>query len=274
MGDGGKLIADNNRLSIDRKRIMLWIEYFVRRYCQPDWECIPQVICFTNLVYVVDGKGTYTINGVEYPVGKGDLIYIRTGSHRMAQTDPVNRLNLFAIDFHMYDIRGKVFDFDVDPVNHLGMDTYLLRQLNRLNSVWTIKDQFYDITAVSIMYKIIEYLARRKNSSLYVEKDMRVQIVTDFILTNIYRKISAKELADLVHLQPNYLNVIIKSNTGMTLKNYVNYLKMNYAENVLKNEELTVNEAADAVGFNDSAYFSRIFKLFKGFPPSAAKYSQ
>ena len=49
---------------------------------------------------------------------------------------------------------------------------------------------------------------------------------------------------------------------------YVITLRMNHARRLMTQTDLAVREIAEAVGYPDQLYFSRLFKKRTGFPPS------
>ncbi len=61
----------------------------------------------------------------------------------------------------------------------------------------------------------------------------------------------------------------VRSKTGKTLVDYVNFLRIEHAKTLLKNDEnLLVNSISDILGFNNQHYFSRVFKQYCGVSPS------
>ena len=53
---------------------MVWVEYFVHRLCTAEWVAAPQVVDFSNLLYVVSGTGVYQVGEEIYEVGPHSLI--------------------------------------------------------------------------------------------------------------------------------------------------------------------------------------------------------
>jgi AraC-like DNA-binding protein len=49
---------------------------------------------------------------------------------------------------------------------------------------------------------------------------------------------------------------------------YINYLRMNKAASLLIDSDLNISEIAMTIGFDDSNYFSRLFKKYKKMSPS------
>ena len=54
----------------------------------------------------------------------------------------------------------------------------------------------------------------------------------------------------------------------MTLHKFILVCRINAAKELLTNSNITVSEAAAAVGFPDAAHFSKCFKEYTGISPS------
>ena len=57
----------------------------------------------------------------------------------------------------------------------------------------------------------------------------------------------------------------------MTIPQYINKARIQQAKYLLRNTNLTVNEIAKSVGFEDPFYFSRAFKAYMGVSPKVYK---
>ena len=57
-----------------------------------------------------------------------------------------------------------------------------------------------------------------------------------------------------------YLNEVVKKSTGMTPSEWINIAILLEAKRLLRTTVLTVKEIAHDLGFEDHAYFSRLFK--------------
>lgn len=65
-----------------------------------------------------------------------------------------------------------------------------------------------------------------------------------------------------------YLCHIFKKYSGMSIFSYIHRLRIQRAQHLLLNSGLAVNQIAEAVGFSDPYYFSRLFKRFVRCSPS------
>lgn len=80
--------------------------------------------------------------------------------------------------------------------------------------------------------------------------------------------ISVKTLADYLQISEGYLSRVLKKETGYTLTNYVMYYRIAMACELLKDCRMKVYEAAERVGYSDTAYFSTLFKKIMGMSPT------
>jgi len=76
---------------------------------------------------------------------------------------------------------------------------------------------------------------------------------------------TAKEL----HVNPNYLNSIIKQLTGKTASAHIQEKLVLEAKAFLANTDFQVTDIADKLGFENTPYFNRFFKKNTGLSPSA-----
>lgn len=75
------------------------------------------------------------------------------------------------------------------------------------------------------------------------------------------------KLADSVHVSEDYLTRIFHKEVGLSLWEYLNRYRIFLATDLLLNTNGTIYEIAEQTGFQDQAYFCRVFKKIHGVPP-------
>ncbi len=83
--------------------------------------------------------------------------------------------------------------------------------------------------------------------------------------------LSINRMAEEVFLTPTYLSSLFKQDTGLTINQYLTKLRMEYAKSYLLDPRFKLYQVADKVGYEDAAYFARIFKNQTGMTPSEYK---
>ena len=121
---------------------------------------------------------------------------------------------------------------------------------------------------------IIEFMSKITKSSMdVVAFDAKAfptsavaysEMVVSYITKNYRKKISVIEIADEFGLTPNYLHAIFKQVKGTTIIDYLTAYRMNMAKIYIERFGLHAYEAAQRVGIDDPAYFSRVFKKLYG----------
>jgi two-component system response regulator YesN len=79
--------------------------------------------------------------------------------------------------------------------------------------------------------------------------------------------ISLQTLADHVFLHPAYLSSIYKECTGEGVTHYIFRRKMEYAAELLRHSARKINDIAEAVGYQNTSYFIRVFKKYYACTP-------
>ncbi|MGO4109800.1 helix-turn-helix domain-containing protein [Paenibacillus sp. YAF4_2] len=83
-----------------------------------------------------------------------------------------------------------------------------------------------------------------------------------------YDKVSLHYVADKVFITPAYLSSLFKSKMGVTFIEHLTRIRISNAKKLLKQTHLKNYEVAERVGYQDSRYFSQIFKKKVGLSPS------
>lgn len=88
------------------------------------------------------------------------------------------------------------------------------------------------------------------------------------IRLNFDRSITLSNIAQELYVHPNYLSKKFKDETGFTLTEYINQVRVKEAIFMLTHGDLSIADIAYSVGYNDKKYFSKTFKKIIGKSPS------
>ena len=90
-------------------------------------------------------------------------------------------------------------------------------------------------------------------------EDDRLVSMLNFIQTN-YQTVTLEDMAEQFHLSEPYISKYIKDRSGQTFGEHVAGIRMKRAKNLLKNGNMTVENIAYAVGYQNVEHFNRVFK--------------
>lgn len=93
-------------------------------------------------------------------------------------------------------------------------------------------------------------------------------LAIEYIQKNYKNKITLENISENINFQRSYANRCIKAETGYSLHEYLNNYRLEKAVNLLMYSDMSVGQIAEETGFENSAYFSAVFKKHYGISPS------
>lgn len=126
-----------------------------------------------------------------------------------------------------------------------------------------IKGELYHILACMYRYEILNDVGFK-----YDKDGMRK--ISDALLyvdKNFSKQITLEEISDVVNMNPSYFCRFFKKATGKTVMEYINFVRIWKAENLLSLTDESILEISMEVGFSSVSYFNRVFKKLKGASP-------
>lgn len=74
-------------------------------------------------------------------------------------------------------------------------------------------------------------------------------------------------ISEQVNVSTSYVSKVFKEEYGTGVVEYMNWLRIDHAKKIMKEQELTVKEIAEKVGFTSDIHFIRIFKKYEDITP-------
>ncbi|WP_195270596.1 phosphoenolpyruvate hydrolase family protein [Eubacterium sp. 1001713B170207_170306_E7] len=96
--------------------------------------------------------------------------------------------------------------------------------------------------------------------------------VKEYVKENYMNEISFLDLAKVCHVSRSHLSSLFKKEVGCSFPEYLVNFRIHKAAKLLKEENLRVSEAAELVGYQDVAHFSKMFKKYMGVSPKTVKH--
>ncbi|MEX0330999.1 MAG: helix-turn-helix domain-containing protein [Puniceicoccaceae bacterium] len=146
--------------------------------------------------------------------------------------------------------------------NLIEMFRLALQEQGRQRRGWeTILETIASRVLVSFARGHLEEGEVDGNSSL-----RSVEGAIEYIDTHVHERLTIEEMASRSNLSPRRFTTLFKQLTGETFSNYLNQKRIEYACQRL-DETGHILYACHGSGFNDVAYFYRVFKKFTGMTP-------
>ncbi len=108
-----------------------------------------------------------------------------------------------------------------------------------------------------------EYFKRR-----FTTGNKRIATIHDYLMNHYRDEVDLKRLADLVSMAEGSLCRFFKMNVGLTIFEYLNKIKTDFACKLLMYQDLSMTEVCFDSGFNNVSHFNKQFKKITGVPPT------
>ena len=93
------------------------------------------------------------------------------------------------------------------------------------------------------------------------------QEVIEMVRKDYTKDITLKMVADTLHLNAVYLGQLFKKEMNNSFSQYLNQIRIKKAQQLLLYSNQNINEIADEIGYNNTNYFSKMFKKLNGITP-------
>ena len=241
---------------------------------------VPHKHDFYLSILFTEGEGWHEINFRRYPVKPGALFFLRPGqTHHWTFSIPAEGRILFHSQafFHRYCTQHQPEEFPFfrtrDQQEYLQLDELQItdfdRQLNEIYREYTSEQRYKYRKAGSLLHGFYIDTAR-----ICPEEPMtptpyaRYCTPLDQLIEEHYLSERSPEFyAGQLHVSVRHLNRICRSCYGMSFGEMIIARVVLEAKRLLSGQEWSMKEIADKLGFEEYAYFSRVFKQQTGETP-------
>lgn len=151
---------------------------------------------------------------------------------------------------HWNETRKKLQLYGFDPTRINALESY--------HKEIEVADSKRIQAAVRMLDIIANYVISADIIYIY---DMEVVGKAKNIMDEQFKEcLSQKAIADSVGLSPAYMSNLFKRQTGITMTDYIEAKRLQYAKHLLTMTDLSVKEISQECGYEDQNYFSRLFK--------------
>lgn len=237
-----------------------------------------------EIIYVKSGFLTVNISGENYIGKPGDAFVVSPGNlHFMgSQTGTVDYFTfLFPLKYIAFRSDDMLDDKLIEPLNsgHLMISPEIKdtvkEQCEQLARVYAAEiDESESKITGQIKKKIIllQFIHELWKKGFIVENDTTGRNTVEkemvsYIQQNYMGKILLREFGEQFHLSEKYISRYFKEHFHITLSQYVTYLRLEHAKQMLQETDISVTEVAMQSGYQNISYFIRSFKKTYGVSP-------
>ena len=235
-----------------------------------------------DILFVPGGKNVSVTfgSGNAISLSNDDFISRKENYFKSIEINEVAQDNAESFTYVNFD--AKVFD-SVNFFASLDIPPFVIRDNPKVNpAVATIieettsslagHERIIKLITDHLVVEIIRYVIKNQ---LFVEqlatnstyfKDPRLIDIFAYIKENLNGDLSNKKLASVANVSEDYVGQYFKMLTGINPQDYIEYQRMERAVSLLRTSKKSIREIGADVGYKDTAYFCRRFKMMFGIP--------
>jgi len=214
-----------------------------------------------GFLYLLHGNMKYTFQGGSFTLNPGSVVYLPKGSAHILEI-PDDEIEFFRIDFQV-TVNGEFVRFSTQPLKLCQTATREFAE-----AVQTLMDKYQyfhnSIGKTRLICTMFQELTAASNGN---DRE-RLSPAIRYLLEHLTQRIDCSQLAGCCNLSSTQFYSLFREQYGMTPLQYRDSLLLHRARLLLQDGSCSVSEAADLLGFESVAYFSRFFKKHTGISPS------
>lgn len=234
---------------------------------------------FYVLLLVEAGKGYHRIDGMKYKIGKNQLHVLYPGQVHDWKFEKTTRVFQLMISRETFSTIQQSIEigwylFQEKPVLTMPQKEftslqYEFLQLGNELSQTVLSWKVIQARSIVLLQLIFRLLENREWNSISATNKVLVSEYLKLIERYYLKEKSVEFFARKLHVTANYLNIVCKRNLNKNAKELLQNRILMEAKRRLLISEQSIKEIAYALGFDDPAYFSNVFKLKAGLSPAA-----
>ncbi|MBR6729207.1 MAG: helix-turn-helix domain-containing protein [Clostridia bacterium] len=234
-----------------------------------------------ELVRVEQGSILCHVDDVIHTLTRNEILLVNSGTIHKLECTKHATITYIQINIDKYSNQFLAYGNYMDRFlksNH-AKKLCIFHGENELSSIFdNIKHEFeqksfcYEEYIKAYIFMLVAFMRRNQllsdiNSLCDRKKLTQLSPVIQYIDENYSTKLSLQELSDIINSDKYRLCRLFKGATGFTIFEYINFVRLLCAEEMLIKSQKNVSEIAFECGFASIQYFNRMFKESRGYTP-------
>ncbi len=226
-----------------------------------------------QLYYILSGTAVFLIGSQPVEAKPGSCFLVPAGMpHQML---PVEQGPLESLELKIFIKDPFLLDHFQTPPEPVTDEGAMKRMLTYAVENWDSRDPQnrtdieYILSAVLLNFFVDKLRYAHKDSTHILTGDYSAltKAILVYIEKNFSRPFSLQELGHQLSYNKNYLCSVFAKDTGATIVEYLNFVRIRRALIFFAFYGQDVYTACESVGYGNLSHFSRTFKAMVGMPP-------
>lgn len=244
-----------------------------------------------EILFLLKGDLELTVDGQKHCCTAGDIFFIgQEKLHGMYTPDLNCSYNalVFPLEFLNFEMFDYCQTYYLNPLYKKNLDLpfrvprtsrcyeEIWSELSAITELNTTRAPGFQLGTKAALLKMISLLVRddllRSSGEIFQNiTDYKMKIlksILTYINQHYNEAMNLQDVATVFGFSPKYFSRYFKKNISKSFVEYLNFLRMGHAAEMLLNTDIPVMEVANAVGFNNFSYFIKRFREIHNCTPS------
>ncbi|MBN2279627.1 MAG: AraC family transcriptional regulator [Candidatus Marinimicrobia bacterium] len=225
------------------------------------------------LIYCTEGSGWYKFNQKKYEVKAGHYFILPKDLPHQYGAREDDPWTIYWCHFNGTTAEEQYAKFSNNGQNHPVSVNFISDRLNIFFEIFSTLEMGYsnnnllyaDLCFSHLLFSFLLPVQFSKCRLNDIPNEIEASIL--YMKNNLYKKFTLKNFADHAQHSITHYSKLFKEKTGWSPISYFNHLKMQYACQLLDTTSFRIKEISQKLGFDDTYYFSRLFKKIMGNSP-------
>ena len=236
-----------------------------------DWISLPHSHHFTELFYVLNGKGVFVFEDKTLEVQKDDFIIVNSNvTHNEASSleEPLHYIVMGTDKLEFQINSGKNYCIYNFSSHNKTLNFYTKSILMEMRA----KDDHFEDICQNLFKNLVYHIQRWTKIQFLGKQSQKTnkecRFIEQYLNEHFRENISLQSLSEIVHFSKYYLAHAFKEYKGMSPINYLTQVRINEAKHLLETTDFSAAKIANLTGFSSHSYFSQIFHKETGLTPN------
>ena len=225
-----------------------------------------------QLLYIAYGKGHFFFNGKETIVTKGNMILFRPGEPQVYYYYSVDKTEVYWVHFTGSEVERYLEHYELPNDKNVfftGISPDYQWLYNQIIQELQLKRANYEELLRILLRHIFLMINRfvKEDHTQGSDAFNEIERATHYFNENYNKDISIEQYAEEHLMSKNWFINCFKKIMKVTPMQYILQLRISTAKNLLESSTKNISEIADAIGYDNPLYFSRLFAKYVGVSP-------
>ena len=227
------------------------------------WKHKERFLDTNEFIFVLDGTVHLRVNNKVFNIGKNEFLIMPAFSTIAGERPSESACSFYTV----------AYEGGVDILNRrerkkqsvAGNIVLIYEILRKMRTVY--RPEIPDNPELDALFLTLAYELKAKEDS-EIDTGLPMQKMLDYIHDHVNQALSIDDLCKEFNYSSDYISKLFKKYYGITVKQYINQVKMSTAKHLLTTSHLTVEQVGNAIGYDSVRLFYKFFKYHEKVTPS------